>query len=62
MEAVRLKCWALGVEREPRRFLTPQHKFIDRPDEAPASLESQGKTFAQGKLRRPSSRLLVVQL
>jgi hypothetical protein len=46
MEAVRLKCWALGVEREPRRFLTPQHKFIDRPDEAPAFLESQGRQGA----------------
>jgi len=27
----------LGVEKEPRRFLTPQHKFIERPEEAPAS-------------------------
>src|SRR5438046_8641855 len=52
MEAVRLKCWALGVEREPGRFLTPQYKFIDRPDEAPASLESQGRLFYLLPLRR----------
>src|SRR5438552_16817249 len=32
-----LKCWTLSVEKEPRRFLTPQHKFIERPEEAPAS-------------------------
>ena len=24
----------LSVEKEPRRFLTPQHKFIERPEEA----------------------------
>src|SRR5439155_17560776 len=33
-----LKCWTLSVEKEPRRFLTPQHKFIERPEEAPASV------------------------
>src|SRR5437762_9203651 len=29
--------WTLSVEKEPCRFLTPQHKFIVRPEEAPAS-------------------------
>ena len=40
-----LKCWtldvgrwALGVEKEPRRLLTPEYKFIERPEEAPASV------------------------
>jgi len=27
----------LSVEKEPRRFLTPQHKFIERPEDSPAS-------------------------
>ena len=52
MEAVRFEVLsvgrlALGVEGEPRRFFTPQHKFIDRPDEAPASLESQGRLLLE---------------
>ena len=42
MEAVRFEVldverWALGVEKEPRRLLSPEYKFIGRPEEAPAS-------------------------
>jgi len=35
MEPLRFE--VLSVEKEPRRFLTPQHKFIERPEEALAS-------------------------
>jgi hypothetical protein len=36
IEVLSVGRWALGVEREPRRFLTPQHQFIDRPDRSPS--------------------------
>ena len=26
--------WALGVEKEPRRLLTPEYKFLGRAEEA----------------------------
>ena len=39
MEAVRFEVldvgrWVLGVEKEPRRLLTPEYKFIGRLEEA----------------------------
>ena len=39
MEAVRFEVldverWAFGVEKEPRRLLSPEFKFIGRPEEA----------------------------
>ena len=44
----------MSVEKEPRRFLTPQHKFIERPEVAQL-LEVSGQVrstpvIAQGKL------------
>jgi len=39
MEAVRFEVldverWAFGVEKEPRRLLSPEYKFIGPPEEA----------------------------
>ena len=36
----------MSVEKEPRRFLTPQQKFIERP-EKPQLLEVSGQAFGR---------------
>ena len=54
MEAVRFEVvgrLALDVEKEPRRLLSPEYKFIGRPEEAQL-LEVSGQAFRQ----RPGQR------
>ncbi len=57
MEPLRFE--VLSVEKEPRRFLTPQHKFIERPEEAPASRGLRAGCALPGIALRPLERLVL---